>query len=141
MMSNRSLKLKLHALDPRCHWCGRETILTNDANLKKKTTSPLMATIDHVVSRYNPLRWVKRQPDEVRKVLACFECNNRRASEEMAQLSREELFKRGQGFALNKTADGKPIFVSSVKTVDEVLDKLKEHGIVVNTNNTCTTST
>ena len=100
-----------------------------------------MATIDHIVSRYSPLRWVKKQPDEVRKVLACFECNNRRAAEEMARLSREELFKRGQGFALNKSSDGRPIFVSSVKTVDEVLDKLKEHGIVVNNHNTCTTST
>jgi hypothetical protein len=98
-----------------------------------------MATIDHVVSRYNPLRWVKRKPDEIRKVLACFECNNRRASEEMAQLTKEELFKRGQGFALNKGMNGKPIFVSSVKSVDEVLDKLKEHGIVVN-NSPCTTN-
>ena len=100
-----------------------------------------MATIDHVISRYNPERWVKRKPDEVRKVLACFECNTNRSNEETARLSKEELYKRGQGFSFNKGANGKSIFHKSANSFNEVVDRLKKNGIVINNNTSCTTNT
>ena len=139
-MSNRSLKLKLHQIDPKCHWCQRVTLLTNIAHVGSNP-NPLMATIDHIVSRYNPERWVKRKPHEIRKVLACFECNNRRASEETARLSKEELFRRGNGFALNPK--GKPRIIKTLTTVQEVIDILQKDGIVLENTTTetqCTTN-
>lgn len=83
-----------------------------------------MATVDHLVSRYHPERWVKR---DTTKVLACYECNARRAQEETASLPRTEILRRSQGFSLNKR--GKPLFTFTLDTLGEVLDKLRENGI------------
>jgi len=122
-MSNREIKLKLYQADARCHWCKRITILTNIPEIHGEP-DPLMATIDHLVSRYHPERWVKR---DLTKVLACYECNARRAREETESLSREELVRRAQGFSLNPR--GKPIFTKALDTVEAVLDRMKKHGI------------
>jgi hypothetical protein len=84
-----------------------------------------MATIDHLVSRYHPERWVTR---ETTKVLACYECNSRRAREETANLPKEELYRRGKGFSLNPK--GKPIFVETLASVEDVIDKMKANGII-----------
>ncbi len=130
MASHRALKLKLHAQNPRCHWCGRVTVLTNVKEIKGQP-DPLMATIDHLISRYDVRRWVKAGPDEKRKVLACFECNNKRASEESKRLPPGELSKRGTGFTLNPKKDGQPIFNDTVETLEEALKRLKEHGVEV----------
>lgn len=121
---NRNLKLRLHEEDPRCHWCKKVTTLTNLPAIKGNA-DPLMATIDHLVSRYHPERWVTR---ETTKVLACYECNAKRAKDETASLPRAELFRRGKGFSLNPK--GKPIFVETLSSVEEVLDRMKENGIV-----------
>lgn len=128
-MSNRALKVKLWNENPNCHWCGRLTTLTNVQHIKGMPDM-LMATVDHIVSRYSPYRWVKAKPQEKRKVLACYECNARRSAEETAQLSKEELYRRGQGFCLNPT--GKPRLTQTYDSLDEVLDKLKDCGIIVN---------
>lgn len=122
-MSNRDIKLKLYQADPQCHWCKRVTVLTNDPEIRGEP-DPLMATIDHLVSRYHPERWVRR---DMTKVLACYECNARRAREETEALSREELVRRSQGFSLNPR--GKPIFIEALDTIDDVLDRMKKHGI------------
>jgi hypothetical protein len=122
-MSNRSLKIQLHAEDPKCHWCQRETTLTNIKHIKGKP-DPLMATIDHVISRLDPRRWVKRQEGEVRKVLACFECNNNRSQAEVASLSKEELYIRGQGFALNPK--GNPRIEKPMATVEDVVAVIED---------------
>jgi len=127
-MSNRTLKLKLWQEDPKCHWCGRITIPTNVKHIKGQP-DPLMATIDHVISRFSPMRWVRAKPDEKRKVLACVECNQRRQQEETAKLSYEELVQRGQGFCLNPR--GKPRLSDTYDSLDQVLDKLREHGIIL----------
>jgi len=84
-----------------------------------------MATVDHLYSRYDPRRWVKGKDGEVRKVLACFECNNKRASWETKMLGQEELSKRGQGYCLNK----KGVLDNSCETLDEVYAKLEANGI------------
>lgn len=136
-MSNRLRKESLFNQNPNCHWCGRLTVLTNIAEIKG-TPNPLMATIDHVISRFNPERWVKRKPGQVRKVLACFECNNRRSTEEQALKTTEEIKNRSEGFSLNPR--GKPHIINTFQTVEEVLDTLKNKGIVVNSES-CTTNT
>jgi len=125
-MSNRKLKVQLFNLDPRCHWCGKETILTNIPNISKKTMNPLMATIDHIYSRFDLRRWVKSESPK--KVLACYQCNNERSIIEEKMLTKEEIQKRGNGFSFNPR--GKPVFRKECDSVDEVLDKLKERGIV-----------
>lgn len=72
---------RLWHADPRCHWCGRRTILTPPrANMKKlKVQPPNLATVDHLRSRRDPTR---QEPtargDERRRVLACWECNQKR---------------------------------------------------------------
>lgn len=123
-MSNKELKLKLWQFDCRCHWCKRPTKLLHIPEIKGEA-DPLMATIDHLVSRYSPERWVKRDRT---KVLACYECNTKRSYEETASLSKEELRRRGNGFSLNPR--GKPIFQEALDSLDMVLDKMKNHGIV-----------
>lgn len=122
-MSNREIKEKLYQTDPRCHWCRRVTKLTNIPAIQGPP-DPLMATIDHLVSRYHPHRWVKRV---VTRVLACYECNARRARDETLALSREEIVRRSRGFSLNPR--GKPIFIEALDSLDQVIDKMKEHGI------------
>ena len=129
MSSNRKLKLKLYELDPHCHWCKQKTVLTDVKKMNKRTINPLMATVDHVYSRYDLRRFVKKTPNEVRKVLACFNCNNTRARQETKQLSRQELYLRGKGFSFNPK--GKPIFMTAVNSYEEVLAMLNNRGIVV----------
>ena len=83
-----------------------------------------MATIDHIVSRYNPWRWVRKNKDERRRVLACYECNHRRSTQETLNLPREEIVKRSRGFSLSPK--GKPPIIRPVETIDEALDKLNK---------------
>lgn len=123
-MSNRRFKERLWQNDPSCHWCKRPTKLLHIAEIQGEA-DPLMATIDHLVSRYHPERWVRR---DLTKVLACYECNAKRSREETKALPREELMRRGQGFSLNPR--GKPIFIESLETIDAVLDKMAKHGII-----------
>ena len=128
MASNREQKLRLHAKDPKCHWCKRTTILTNVPEIKGKP-DPLMATIDHLISRYHPERWVKKGEQEPRRVLACFECNQKRQIDETNQLPAHIRVAVGRGYSLNPR--GKALFHQTVETVEEVYQKLRENGIEV----------
>jgi hypothetical protein len=88
-------RAKLWNLNPHCHWCGRLTILTPpgwDGN-KNPADHPDLATIDHLYSRFNLLRW-KPTGNDIRQVLACNKCNNSRANKEEASLSKHERFLR-----------------------------------------------
>ena len=124
LMGYRKLKLILFNENPYCHWCGEKTTLTNVSHIKGQP-DPMMATIDHVISKYDPRRWVKGQQ---KKVLACFKCNARRSAEETERLGREEIVRRSTtGFSFDRVS-GKTIFEKPLETLDEVLDKLKEHG-------------
>jgi hypothetical protein len=96
--SNRKRKEKLWNIDCHCFWCGCKTILESNPSLKKP--DPRMATIDHLRSKFNPERWERNTSNEVRTVLACFSCNNKRASKENASRPIEELRRRGKGFKL-----------------------------------------
>lgn len=90
---------------------------------------PLMATIDHIVSRYHPHRWVKQRDGEQRKVLACYECNHARSVAETSTLSRAEILRRSQGFNLNPK--GKPVIVKPLETLEDVLARMGERGILL----------
>lgn len=77
-----------------CFWCQRKMALT----LRPKAIrgvpppDPLMATIDHLDDRLNPLRGSFRSQE--RHVVACYECNHRRGCENQENLSKAELWKR-----------------------------------------------
>lgn len=129
-MSNNKVKLKLFEKSPYCHWCNIKTKLINDPKMKG-TPDPLMATIDHIYSRTNILRWVKKDSTEKRNVLSCWKCNHERSVAEEKKLSKEELYRRSKGYSLNKK--GKPIFKKTVKTLDEALEILKNHERYKNT--------
>lgn len=123
-MSNRAFKVHLWEKNPHCHWCGELTELTNCPNGQ---VPPNAATIDHLYSKLDLRRWVKRKPGEVKKVLACYACNQRRSIEETARLSKEEIFMRSQGFSLNPT--GKPHIIKTLDSLEEVALILKEKGV------------
>ena len=120
-MSNHRQKVELHARDPRCHWCKRITKLICEKVIKGHA-DPLMATIDHIVSRYHPHRWVKKKANQKRKVLACYECNHRRSVQETLSLSRADILRRSRGFSLSPK--GKPIVQKPVATAREILVKI-----------------
>jgi hypothetical protein len=114
-MSNRTLKLKLWNEDPRCYWCKIPTVLTNTANEKLAHNT---ATVDHLISRYNPGRWLKKKTGQKRKVLACFACNQKRSMQETLCLSRAEILNRSKGYSLSPK--GKPTFEKPVETLREI---------------------
>lgn len=115
-MSNHNLKLSLHEKDPRCHWCQRITLLICDPHIKGKP-DPLMATIDHIVSRYHVHRWVKRKENQRRRVLSCYECNHGRSVSETLALSRAEILNRSKGFSLSPR--GKPKIIKPLETATQ----------------------
>ena len=127
MASNRKRKLNLFAQDPHCHWCGELTVLTSDKEIKGQP-NPRMATVDHLISRYHPKRWVKAKPGEIRQVLACFECNNKRSAVETNKIPKHIVSLMGQGFSLNPRGR---VFSQTVETEEEALERLKEHGIEI----------
>lgn len=105
--------------NPFCHWCGEPTELTNCPNGQIPNKA---ATIDHLYSKLDPRRWVKRKPGEVKKVLACYDCNQRRSIEETSRLTKEEITMRSQGFSLNP--NGKPNIIQPFDTLEEVVQHL-----------------
>ena len=82
MAKKRDLQFRRRRLweeNPQCHWCKRETIWSANEN---GVNPPNSATIDHIYSRYNIKRREPNITKEQRYVLACQECNHRRAREE-----------------------------------------------------------
>lgn len=121
-MSLRILKIRLWERDNRCHWCRKPTVLTD---IKGGQLPPNSATIDHLISRLNPARWVKKkkgQKNERRRVLACYSCNQKRSFQETLCLSRAEIIKRSRGYSLSPK--GKPKIIKPLPSLKDVLDKL-----------------
>jgi len=85
-------RIRLHQIDPRCHWCGRVTRLPKNNN----DHSDDIATIDHLRSRLDPRRREPNPSKEERTVLACRRCNEQRAQAEVAALSKQELQERSK---------------------------------------------
>lgn len=86
--------------NPHCQYCGVETILIDDLNLKGLKTPPNTATIDHKYSRYNPLRNTEKQE----YILCCSLCNNYRAQLEEDKIPIEVLRERSR----RGVRDGRP---------------------------------
>jgi hypothetical protein len=78
MKGNGRKVRRRHATDPRCHWCGRETVI--GARKSRGRQAAHCATLDHVCSRHTDVR-----PSPV--VLACSGCNQWRARVEDRLLS------------------------------------------------------
>jgi hypothetical protein len=91
-MSPREWRDLAWRADPHCHWCKKPTRLP-PPRVKgvKHRQEHDWATIDHLVSRFRKHERGAHQPGERRWVLACYECNQRRATEEQASVPIEEL--------------------------------------------------
>ena len=61
----------------RCHYCGREGLLEDVAEVPG-LASPMLATVDHVV----PVSKGGALKDERNLVVACYPCNQRKADGE-----------------------------------------------------------
>lgn len=78
---NKILKRRLSMFkrDPYCYWCGCLTVLNAQSH-------PHQATVDHLYSKWHPLRQEKYKAGSDRTavlhVLACLECNNARGNDD-----------------------------------------------------------
>lgn len=87
--------------DPRCAWCRRVTVLWRGPPRDTPKNDPRRrpplnaATVDHLRDRFDPTR---QEPiigrPQVRRVLACWECNWARNVYREAQQPIEELWRR-----------------------------------------------
>ena len=75
----------------RCYYCKCKMVFW-DHHKRHETLPPNYATFEHLDDRYSPDRG--QRFGEYRIVLACSECNNRRAEERTAELSKSELWAR-----------------------------------------------
>ena len=67
-----------------CHWCKQKCHLPGEAGYIRPKTGALggkAATLDHLYSRLNPLRWYGKTTGP-RYVMACCTCNQKRSKEE-----------------------------------------------------------
>ena len=78
LSTRRKQRLRLWTVDSRCHWCKIETVLPEGTNDKR----PNVATIDHLYSKHHPKRLTPNTTGEIRHVLACWKCNQRRGKED-----------------------------------------------------------
>lgn len=74
----RAIRERLHARDPRCHWCRRLTRLVQQSG---GTLPDDAATVDHFRARPDPLRQ-KPPKGEPTHVLACASCNSKRGDQD-----------------------------------------------------------
>lgn len=93
----KQLRERLWRKDPRCHWCGVETILPiGDPRSFQSHT----ATIDHLRSKFDGDRTVPNMEYERRRVLACLKCNGERSAKEQSE------FHAVNGTSKRKKSDG-----------------------------------
>jgi 5-methylcytosine-specific restriction endonuclease McrA len=95
----RTIRRRLFDADPHCHWCHCRTVWWVKAT-NHKNKPPNAATLDHLISRLNPLRYKMPSYPKELFVLACQSCNHKRGVQEDIALrhkahwnSREELKK------------------------------------------------
>lgn len=72
-----------------CHWCNGPMVLLHGVCTYPPKN---LATIDHLDSRLSPERG--KHSGKLRKVAACWECNNKRAAAEERSLGLPELRRR-----------------------------------------------
>ena len=80
---NRAWKIRRMQEAPYCHWCRRRVYLVPEGCTTVRDDT---ATVDHLRSKFDASRQEPlRIPNELRKVLACYRCNQLRAQWEMRQ--------------------------------------------------------
>jgi hypothetical protein len=85
--------------DPHCRRCRILTVLPEDVDVKaleKAGQSDHLATIDHVVTKYDAEQRRNPAPGERRWRLLCRRCNNDLAREREMQVPIEERRRRSQ---------------------------------------------
>lgn len=107
--------------NPHCHWCNCLTELPprvgNPCRVMKKDS---MATLDHLRCRLRDDRQEPTRNQEVRIVLSCWKCNNKRNETEMIAAGIDKLREKSGGFPTDR--DG---LVELVKAQQQVIAKLK----------------
>jgi len=83
---NKRLRIKLHAENPHCHWCGCVTLLLSGQR------HPDAATLEHLISRLAPDTSQRNKPENIR--IACYKCNHARGQAEERAMCKAELLKR-----------------------------------------------
>jgi hypothetical protein len=78
----RKIRQRLWEADSRCYWCGRPTVLPLKKTRGQGVLDPNNATLDHLISRLNPIRHQLPYYPASLMVLSCYECNNRRGQRE-----------------------------------------------------------
>ncbi len=86
-------RIKLWNENPNCYYCGCLTVLVTDRNGGKALDNE--ATIEHLYSRINPLRYTPNLNHEKRRVLSCYKCNNNKSKEEQKNNIHLIRFKSG----------------------------------------------
>lgn len=92
----------------KCHWCGRPTVLfvvppQSPSRVRRHGEHfPDRATIDHLDTKSSGQR-KQRNNQEERTVLACYECNQRKNTEEQAATPKEELHRRSGRYPVDAT--------------------------------------
>lgn len=100
--------------NPHCHYCGVKTVLP-DAN-GKSPRAMNEATIDHLRPRHHPARLEPANGD-VRRVLACWECNNKRDQWETSLLPKTWFYTHGGSLPSDMKS------LDELKRVEQVLLK------------------
>lgn len=101
----KRMRISLWKENPSCYYCHRLTVLPTDIpNLLELQTIGItpdyMATIEHLLTRYDPKRFEVGGQDKC--VLACYKCNHEKEREASKLVPKEELQKRSNRFPLAK---------------------------------------
>ena len=121
-MSNRikRQRRRLYEQNPYCHWCQRKLQLIEKPGGKLPDDA---ATIDHLRSRYDPLRQVPATRNECRRVLACFRCNFERGRKEILENHNLQVNKSGSIEIYNRT------YLERKKYLKELEQRIEKYGI------------
>lgn len=92
-------RVRLWQLNPRCRWCGVETVLVtvSQAELPDRKLPANAATIDHLRTKLKPeyraicpSSMPRHRRQEPRTVLACYKCNQQRNKQQMTDLRKQK---------------------------------------------------
>lgn len=89
----RKQRERLWRTNPHCYYCGNLTELPPHMQ-HLKNQKDHYATIEHIYSKYNPLRRTPNTTMEQRHVLACYKCNQEKARQDELAVGIEELRRR-----------------------------------------------
>ena len=81
-----------------CYWCGCQLQLTNSDSKQADNE----ATIDHLRSRFDPTRTEPAKPNEPRRVLSCYKCNQNRGRRECEENIDLQRTKSGNSIELSQ---------------------------------------